>query len=113
MSLETPEGIRRLQRKLDVKAKEEPGYCFHLFYDEVYREDILAHACRLVRHNAGAPGVYGKTFEGIETEGLDWNQSLKRTSKPVPMATGRGAVLRMRSGKCLGPLSMSLVRNPG
>ena len=57
MSLETPENIRNLQKKLYLKAKAEPDYRFYLLYDKVWREDILAHAYELARANRGAPGV--------------------------------------------------------
>ena len=66
MSLGTPEKIRSLQRKLYCKAKAEPAFCFYILYDKICRADILEHAYKLARANAGAPGVDGVTFAAIE-----------------------------------------------
>lgn len=91
MSLETPEKIRTLQRKLYCKAKAETDYRFYLLYDKICREDILRHAYRLARANAGAPGVDGVTFAQIEAEGLDaWLASLRedlvsKMYRPLPV----------------------------
>src|SRR5437016_1214174 len=91
MSLETPDKIRSLQRKLYCKAKAEPAYRFYLLYDKICRKDILRHAYRLARANAGAPGVDGVTFAQIEAEGLEaWLASLReelalKTYWPAPV----------------------------
>lgn len=91
MSLETPDKIRKFQRKLYRKAKREPEFRFYSLYDKVYREDVLAHAYRLVKEDKGGPGVDGETFVDIESQGLsDWLQDLKKdlregTYKPSPL----------------------------
>ncbi|RBP08672.1 hypothetical protein DFR50_12459 [Roseiarcus fermentans] len=71
MSLETPEKIRSLQRKLYCKAKAEPAYRFYMLYDKIYRIDILAHAYALCRENDGAPGVDGVRFATIEAQSVE------------------------------------------
>jgi len=91
MSLETPEKIRNLQRKLYCKAKAEPAFRFYLLYDKICREDILRHAYALARANAGAPGVDGVTFEQIDASGADaWLAGLReelvsKTYRPDPV----------------------------
>lgn len=91
MSLATPEKIRSLQRKLYLKAKQEPAFRFYQLYDKVYRADILAHAYALCKANGGAPGVDGMTFERIESEGQDeWLERLRKelhdkSYKPDPV----------------------------
>src|SRR3954466_1977040 len=78
MSLETPEKIRSLQRKLYCKAKAEPAFRFYLLYDKICREDVLGHAYALARANAGAPGVDGVTFAQIEASGVEaWLAGLR------------------------------------
>ena len=78
MSLETPDKIRNLQRKLYCKAKAEPAFRFYLLYDKICREDILRHAYALARANAGAPGVDGVTFTQIDASGVDaWLAGLR------------------------------------
>ena len=91
MSLATPDGVRRQQRKLYVKAKQEPEFRFYLLYDKVCRDDILAHAYRLSRAARGAAGVDGVRFEDIEASGLEeWLAGLRKqlrteTYRPQPV----------------------------
>jgi len=91
MSLETPDKIRSLQRKLYCKAKAEPAFRFYLLYDKICREDILRHAYALARANAGAPGVDGVTFKQIDELGVEkWLASLReelvsKTYRPNPV----------------------------
>jgi len=68
MTLSTPEKIRKFQRKLFTKAKQEPSFCFYALYDKLLCEDILLHAYALVRSNDGAAGVDGRTFKQIEAQ---------------------------------------------
>ena len=91
MSLETPDRVRRLQRKLYVKAKQEPKFRFYLLYDKVSRADILAHAYHLSRAARGAAGVDGVEFAEIEAAGVEpWLAALgkelrERTYRPAPV----------------------------
>src|SRR3954465_7966019 len=86
MSLETPEKIRNLQRKLYCKAKAEPAFRFYLLYDKIYREDILRHAYALARDNAGAPGVDGVTFAAMEGWLAGLHEDLvSKTYRPAPV----------------------------
>lgn len=82
MSLETPEKIRNLQRKLYGKAKAEPAFRFYLLYDKICREDILRHAYSLARANAGAPGVDAVTFKQIDAAGVEvWLAGLRHSRR--------------------------------
>ncbi len=71
MSLVPPETVWKLQKALHAKAKESPNYRFYALYDKVYRRDVLEHAYRCCRANAGAPGVDGQRFADIESYGLE------------------------------------------
>jgi RNA-directed DNA polymerase len=113
MSLQTPEGIRRLQRKLYRKAKAEPAYRFYLLYDKIYREDILRHAYNLASAHNGAPGVDGVTFAMIETTGLEeWLASIRKdliekTYRPAPVRR----VLIPKPGGGERPLGIPTIRD--
>ena len=92
MSLETPDKIRTLQRKLYLKAKAEPDFRFYLLYDKIYREDILRHAYDLMRANKGAPGVDGVTFAMIEADGLEeWLSGIRKDLIEKTYQTSTGA----------------------
>jgi len=95
VSLTTPDKIRQLQKKLYLKAKQEPDYRFYLLYDKVYREDLLSHAWQLVRKHNGAPGVDGVSCENIEARGDDpqawWRRAAARHSDDTrPSGANRG-----------------------
>jgi RNA-directed DNA polymerase len=91
MSLETPEKIRTLQRKLYRKATAEPEYRFYLLCDKICREDILRHAYALARDNAGAPGVDGESFSDVDSTGIEkWLAGLReempsKMYRPAPV----------------------------
>jgi RNA-directed DNA polymerase len=113
MSLATPIQIRELQRKLYLKAKDEPNYRFYLLYDKIYREDILTHAYELAKANQGAPGVDGQTFEQIETAGREkWLDGIRqdlraKTYRPQPVRR----VLIPKPGGGERPLGIPSIRD--
>jgi RNA-directed DNA polymerase len=90
-SLEIPDKVRDLQIKLYRKAKNEPDFRFYQLYDKMYRKDILLRAWTLAKANQGAPGVDGKSFEDIESEGVtEWLNGLgkelhDKTYEPQPV----------------------------
>ena len=114
MSLETPDKIRSLQRKLYCKAKAEPAFRFYVLYDKICRADILEHAYKLARANAGAPGVDGVTFKQIEEAGAEaWLASLreelvKKTYRPDPV---RRVMIPKASGDGERPLGIPTIRD--
>jgi RNA-directed DNA polymerase len=112
--LTTPEAIRTLQRKLYIKAKQEPAYRFYALYDKVWRADILMFAYRLVRANRGSPGVDGTNFEDIEQKiGIDTflselAQDLKdKTYLPSPVRR----VMIPKADGSLRPLGIPTIRD--
>jgi RNA-directed DNA polymerase len=113
MSLETPDKIRSLQRKLYCKAKAEPAFRFYILYDKICREDILGHAYALARANAGAPGVDGMTFDEIEARGVEaWLAGLRedlvsQTYRPDPVR--RAAIPKPGGGE--RPLGIPTIRD--
>lgn len=113
MSLATPERIRTLQRRLYVKAKQEPHYRFYTLYDKICREDVLRHAYQRARANAGAPGVDGVTFEQIEAQGVEvFLREIQRdlqegTYRPEPV---RRVEIPKPDGRSTRPLGIPTIR---
>jgi RNA-directed DNA polymerase len=114
VSLATPEKIRKLQRALYVKAKQAPTWRFHVLYDKVWREDILAHAYALCRSNGGAPGVDGETFGHIDAYGVGrWLGELReevRTARYQPQPVRR-VMIPKPGGAGQRPLGIPTIRD--
>ena len=111
--LETPDAIRKLQRKLYVKAKTEPKYRFYSLIDKIHRRDVLEYAYRLAKSNAGAPGVDGETFARIEEAGLE--EWLRRLEEDLRRETYRPAAVRRvyipKPGGGRRPLGIPTIRD--
>ena len=114
MSLVTPEKIRRLQRALYVKAKQDPTRRFHGLYDKVWRDDLLAHASACCRANGGASGVDGETFARIDAYGVEqWLGALREEVRagryrPQPV---RRVMIPKSSGVGQRPLGIPTIRD--
>jgi RNA-directed DNA polymerase len=114
VSLQTPDRIRRLQRKLYIKAKEEPTLRFYSLHDKICREDILAHAYDLAKANGGVSGVDGETFRSIEARGglEGWLGRLRedlRSGRYKPEAVRRVYIPKAGGGE--RPLGIPTVRD--
>lgn len=72
-SRKSDERVRVFQRKLYLKAKQEPGFKAHSLYDKVCDYEMLSIAYDRVRvgNYASSAGVDGWTFEKIERHGKE------------------------------------------
>ncbi len=92
MSLGPPSSVRKLQTALQEKAKASPTYRFYALYDKLCRKDLLEHAWTLCRHNGGAAGVDGQSFERIDQEGVE--EWLGRLAEELRTKTYRPRAVR-------------------
>ncbi|WP_285442287.1 hypothetical protein [Candidatus Jettenia sp. AMX1] len=53
------------------KAKTEKHWRFWGLYCHVCKKEVLRGAYRLAKANDGTPGIDGKSFAGIEAEGVE------------------------------------------
>ena len=115
-NLTGPESVRRLQRVLHAKAKEDPKRRFHALCDKVWRYDFLCEAWRRVRRNGGSAGVDGETFADIESYGVsrylgELSQEL-RDGTYVPQAVRQVLIPKKQRGK-VRPLGIPCIRDRG
>ncbi len=59
--IKAPIRLQDLRRRLYVKAKAEPSWCFWGLHVHVCKHEMLMEAHRLTKANAGAPGSDGVT----------------------------------------------------
>jgi RNA-directed DNA polymerase len=87
------ESTQKLRTALQAKAKGQSSFRFYSLYDKVSRKDVLWDAWCRCRHNGGAPGIDGQTFEDIELLGvMEWLNGLAeelRTKTYQPQAVRR------------------------
>lgn len=83
--------LQEPRRKIYKKAKTEKQWRFWgLLYCHVRKKEVLKEAYRLAKANDSAPGIDGKSFEDIETEGVEGflegieQELLNRTYRPLP-----------------------------
>src|SRR6202022_1168344 len=67
----TPISLQDLRRSLHVKAKAEPAWRFWGLYVHICKRETIHEAYQMAKHNDGAPGIDGVTFDAIEESGLE------------------------------------------
>jgi RNA-directed DNA polymerase len=107
------DNVRRLQRKLWVAAKRQPGRRFHALYDRIYRGDVLWEAWKRVRANRGAAGVDRVTLAAVEAYGvermLDELQADLHAGRYRPQPSLRREIPKPQGG--VRPLGIPTVRD--
>jgi group II intron reverse transcriptase/maturase len=74
----TPPKVRKLQRTLYRKAKEDKRWRAWSLYADLCRRDVLETALGSVLRNAGAPGVDGVTTEAIKANAAAFLDEVQR-----------------------------------
>ncbi|XVN40702.1 MAG: group II intron reverse transcriptase/maturase [Rickettsia endosymbiont of Argas persicus] len=69
--IKTSIGLQDLRRKIYIKAKAEKQWRFWGLYVHVCKIETLRESYKLAKHNKGAPGIDGVTFEMIELAGVE------------------------------------------
>ena len=109
-----PISLQDLRRRIYVKAKAEPSWCFWGLYVHVCKLETLREAYQLAKANNGAPGIDGVTFEAIEASGVDaflaqiQDELVTRTYHPMRL---RQKAIPKEGGKGLRILSIPTIRD--
>lgn len=74
----TPLKVRKLQRTLYRKAKEDKRWRAWSLYADLCRRDVLETALGSVLRNAGAPGVDGMTTEAVKANAAAFLDEVQR-----------------------------------
>jgi RNA-directed DNA polymerase len=87
----SPSSLQDLRRRIYVKAKAEPTWCFWGLYVHVCKRETLQAAYQIAKSNNGAPGIDGITFEVIEESGVEsflkqiQDELVHNTYRPLPV----------------------------
>lgn len=86
----TPPKVRKLQRTLYRKAKEDKRWRAWSLYADLCRRDVLETALGSVLRNAGAPGVDGMTTEAVKANAAAFlddvqTQLREKRYRPAPV----------------------------
>lgn len=113
-NLSIPLSVQKLQKALQVKAKENLGFRFYALYDKVHREDVLQFAYASCKSNKGSAGVDDESFEDIEAYGRErWLGELAqelREKEYQPQAVRR-VFIPKRGGTGRRPLGIPSIRD--
>jgi len=69
--IKAPISLQDLRRRIYVKAKADQSWRFWGLYTHVCKMEVLRAAYEMAKHNNGAPGIDGVTFECIEQGGVN------------------------------------------
>lgn len=91
--------LQAFQRKIYLKAKQNPQYKFYCLYDKVHRKDVMREAYKRVKQNKGAPGIDKQSFQDLEGKEEEFLKGIRQELIQETYTPGKLREVQIPKGK--------------